>query len=252
MSSEPLVIASRFCGPPGSGNGGYVCGRVAAHLPGVVSVRLKSPPPLETELQVEKSESAVQLLHGQKVIAEAKTVDLDLAPPACPSFAAAEAAAKFYAGFTRHPFPTCFVCGTQRALGDGLRVFPGPLASQSMIAAPWTPDASLGHGDRSVRIEYLWAALDCPGAFAVMPVAAGRALVLGELCVRVDASVEVGEPCIVTAWPIQTDGRKRIAGSALHSASGRVLAVGRATWIEVPVSAFGGRDSGDADRSVTR
>ena len=25
-----LVIPSRFCGPPGSGNGGYVCGRIAA------------------------------------------------------------------------------------------------------------------------------------------------------------------------------------------------------------------------------
>jgi len=252
MTSESLVIAGRFCGPPGSGNGGYVCGRVAAYLPGAASVRLNAPPPLETELQVVKADSGVQLLHGLKVIAEAKTVTLDLAPPACPSFAAAEAAAKSYPGFTRHPFPTCFVCGTQRAPGDGLRVFPGPLASQSMIAAPWTPDASLGHGDHSVRVEYLWAALDCPGAFAVMPVAAGRALVLGELCVRVDASVKAGEPCIITAWPIQMDGRKRTAGSALHSASGRVLAVGRATWIEVPLSAFGGRDSGDTDSSVIR
>ena len=32
--TDSLVISSRFCGPPGSGNGGYVCGRVAAYLDG--------------------------------------------------------------------------------------------------------------------------------------------------------------------------------------------------------------------------
>jgi hypothetical protein len=45
---ESLVIARRFCGPPNSGNGGYVCGRVAAHIPGSASVRLKTATPLVT------------------------------------------------------------------------------------------------------------------------------------------------------------------------------------------------------------
>jgi len=30
--TETLIIAPRFCGPPGSGHGGYVCGRIAAYL----------------------------------------------------------------------------------------------------------------------------------------------------------------------------------------------------------------------------
>ena len=29
-----LVVPSRFCGPPASGNGGYVCGRVAGYVDG--------------------------------------------------------------------------------------------------------------------------------------------------------------------------------------------------------------------------
>ena len=29
--TDSLVIPSRFCGPPGSGNGGYACGRIAAY-----------------------------------------------------------------------------------------------------------------------------------------------------------------------------------------------------------------------------
>ena len=39
----------------------------------------------------------------------------------------AVAASATYPGFSAHPFPTCFVCGPERAEGDGLRLFPGRL-----------------------------------------------------------------------------------------------------------------------------
>ena len=154
MESELLVISSRFCGPPKSGNGGYVCGRVAAHVPGSASVRLKAPPPLETELRIEASESEARLMQGSNVIAEAKAAALDLTPPAAPGFVEAEDAAKSYTGFTRHVFPRCFVCGPQRASGDGLRIFPGSTTSQSMVAAPWIPDPSLAKDSNVVRSEF--------------------------------------------------------------------------------------------------
>lgn len=241
MTSELLVVSSRFCGPPKSGNGGYVCGRVAAHVSGSASVRLKTPPPLETELRIEASYSEARLMQGSNVIAEAKAATLDLTPPAAPSFAEAEEAAKSYTGFTRHVFPRCFVCGPQRASGDGLRIFPGLTTSRSMVAAPWIPDPSLGNGSKVVRSEFLWAALDCTSGFAVLPIPEGKAIVLGELCVRIDDSITPSEKCIVIGWPLQFDGRKRFAGSAVFSSSGRPAAVGRATWIEVPASAFGGQ-----------
>ncbi len=241
MASELLVISSRFCGPPKSGNGGYVCGRVATHVPGVAAVRLKAPPPLETELRIDASESRAQLIQGSNVIAEANVANLDLTPPAAPSFSEAEEAAKSYTGFTRHVFPRCFVCGPQRAHGDGLRIFPGSIAARSIVAAPWIPDPSLADGSNRVRSEFLWAALDCTSAFAVLSIPEGKAIVLGELCARIDDSVTPNEKCIVIGWSLQIDGRKRFAGSAVFSGSGHLVAVGRATWIEVRSSAFGGQ-----------
>ena len=241
MTAHSLYIAGRFCGPPRSGNGGYVCGRLAAALGSTASVRLKAPPPLETDLTVESSPSGTRLLDGANVIAEAKPATLDLEPPAPPSFADAERAAKSYVGFKHHVFPRCFVCGPQRAAGDGLRIFPGALSSGSMVAAPWVPDASLAERDQAIKPEFLWAALDCTSAFALLPIAEGKAIVLGELCARVASSVRVGEKCVVVAWPLAIDGRKRIAGSAVFSGSGEAIAVGRALWIEVDASTFGGR-----------
>ena len=196
MTSESLVISGRFCGPPKSGNGGYVCGRVATHMAGSVAVRLKAPPPLETELRIEVSESGTQLLHGSSVVAEARAAELDLTPPAAPSFVEAEEAAKSYAGFTRHVFPRCFVCGPQRAVGDGCESFGfGRIALNGR--SPWIPDASLANGSDKIRTEFRWAALDCTSGFAVLPVPEGKAIVLGELCARIDGGVAPHEKCIV-------------------------------------------------------
>ena len=70
--TEPLVIASRFCGPPGSGNGGYVCGRIAAYIDGPVIVTLRRPPPLATPMAVDRdSEGSVRVHHRRTLIAEA-------------------------------------------------------------------------------------------------------------------------------------------------------------------------------------
>jgi hypothetical protein len=48
----PLVIAPRFCGPPDSGNGGYVCGLIAGRLDGQAEITLRAPPPLATPMTV--------------------------------------------------------------------------------------------------------------------------------------------------------------------------------------------------------
>jgi hypothetical protein len=228
-----IVIPRRFNGPPNSGNGGYVCGRLAQCLPGPVSVRLRRPPPLEHPLQVEITDGEARLLDGEQLVATARTAELSLQPPATATFAQAELAARAYPGFLRHQLPTCFVCGPQRAAGDGLRIFAGPTADRAVWAAPWIPHASLANAEGRVPPEFLWAALDCAGAFAVLP-PGGEPILLGELCAALDGGVEVGERCVVVAWPLGVDGRKRYAGTAVLSSGGRVLARARATWIEVP------------------
>lgn len=238
MPTERFTIDERFCGPPKSGNGGYTAGRLAAHLPGTVAVRLKAPPPLGVELRLESGDSEAKLFAGDALIGEAKQTTLDLTPPPCPSLAEAEAAVEGFPGFKTHNFPGCFVCGPERAEHDGLRIFPGPLAGSTTLAAPWVPDTSLADETGVVKPEFIWAALDCAGAFALYPIPEELAIVLGEFVVSILDQGRADERCVVLGWPLGSDGRKRFAGTALYGADQRLIAVARAVWVEVPASSW--------------
>ena len=134
-------------------------------------------------------------------------------------------------------FPACFVCGMDRRPGDGLRIFPGPVAGRALWAAPWTPDPSVASADRSIRPEVVWAALDCPSGLAAAE-AAGLAqdtiILLGQMTVSLAGLPLAGDPCRVIAWPGERDGRKLIAGSALLGPGDEVLAAARTVWVTVP------------------
>ena len=56
--------------------------------------------------------------------------------------------------------------------------------------------------------------------------------VLARLAARIDAPIIAGEEHVVVAWAIETDGRKRHAGSAVLSPKGEALAAGHALLIE--------------------
>src|SRR5262249_59506450 len=61
----------------------------------------------------------------------------------------------------QHLNPMCFVCGPDRAPGDGLRLFAGPLVrpgSDPVFAVPWMPAANLAAGDALVAPEFVWSA----------------------------------------------------------------------------------------------
>lgn len=229
MSQDTVIIEQRFNGPPNSGNGGYVCGVLARYLDGTAAVRLKVPPPLDTELRIGRVGDGAVLRDGETVVAEAQPGRVDLAAPSPPTYAEAEAAAEKYRGFEEHGFATCFVCGPERAPGDGLRIFVGDVSEKNIVASPWTPDVSLADDAGRIKSEFIWAALDCPGAFT-FPQVAGMS-VLGELAVAIEGAVCAGEPHVVTAWFIGKEGRKRYAGSALYTADGKRLAIAKATWI---------------------
>ncbi len=238
MHTEFFEISSRFCGPPRSGNGGYTCGRLAKQLRGSAVVRLKAPPPLNTELRLESTEQEARLYSGATMIGEAKLAPLDLQVPTGPSYGAAEEAALSYVGFKTHPFPGCFVCGPNRAPNDGLRIFPGSIAGSALLAAPWIPHEALADGSGTVESEFLWSALDCTSAFAVLPEKEGVAIVLGELTADLTGTVAAGEPCVVVGWSLGVEGRKRRAASAVYAPGGRLIAAARAVWIEVPASTW--------------
>jgi hypothetical protein len=233
--TETLTIPERFNGPPGSANGGYTCGRLAA-LVGteVVTVSLRLPPPLRRPLAVARDGERVELLDGDRRVADAEPGELllDVPEPATPAAAAqaSEAGRELWCG--PHPFPTCFVCGPDREPCDGLRVFPGALRD-GMFAADWTPDATLDDGTGHVRPEFVWAALDCPSSAPVANFGEGPAMVLARLTARLGCSVQVGEPHAIVAWPLAVDGRKHHAACALYDSAGTLLCASQALWIEL-------------------
>ncbi len=231
-----VIIERRFNGPPGSGNGGYVAGRLAAFLETpAVTVRLNVPPPLETPMTVAAVEDGMELRHGDVVVAAARPAELALEPPAAVDRATAEMAARgaAWADADLHPYPTCFGCGPLREAGDALRHLAGPARGGGIVACPACTDARLPHGASGhLLTEVVWAALDCPSAAAGVPPGASPH-VLATFTVRVDRPVTVGEPHVVMAWPLRADGRKKWAASALLNGDGRTCAVGEALWIEV-------------------
>ncbi len=91
----------------------------------------------------------------------------------------------------------------------------------------WTADAA-----GRVLPEFVWAVLDCPTYFALYMSGELPLSVLAQLTARIDAAVVAGEEHVVIAWPMETDGRKRYAGSAVLSPDGVSLAVARALLIE--------------------
>jgi hypothetical protein len=229
-------IDSRFQGPPRSGNGGYACGVIARRITGNAIVRLKSPPPLDIDLRLETDSDHACLYSGDVMVGEGRRAELDLDPPHPPSHERATDAAKLFLGFKRHQFPNCFVCGPNRASGDGLRIFPGPLSDGRTLAAPWVPDISLADESGAIAREFVWSALDCPSGFALEPLPQGVAIVLGELCASFARDPRAAESCVVVCWPIGASGRKRTSGSAIYGADGSLIAKARAVWIEIPLS----------------
>ena len=228
---SPLVIASRFCGPERSANGGYFAGCVAARAGCTVTVRLLQPPPLDTPFETpELADGTLAVMSGSDRIGEARPATLILDPPALPGYFEAVEASRGYLGFAHHRFPKCFVCGTQRPRGDGMRIFAGPIAERALVAAPWVPDGSLDRGDGKVRPEFMSAALDCPGFYAVSP--DDRMMLLGEITVHVSRVVHVGEPCTVIGWALESSGRRHTAGTAVLAEDGGVCGLARGVWIE--------------------
>jgi hypothetical protein len=246
-----LRVAARFCGPPGFANGGVASGSLAALLGGAAEVTLRRPVPLDRSLPVHRDGGGALVVEdGGVLLAEARPAKVALEPlaapgPAEPPLAAPAAltpeAAAAAAGRSRYfddpVFPGCFVCGPARTAGDGLRVFPGPVAGRALWAAPWTPDPSVAGACGRVRPEVVWAALDCPSGIAAADAAdlpAGTAVVLGRMAATVGGLPRPGDRCRVVAWPLAVDGRKLRAGSALLGPDGEVLAAARTVWITVP------------------
>lgn len=230
-------IDRRFRGPPNSGNGGYVCGRLAEFVEGDSQVRLMRPPPLDRDLKVVTDGADRLLLDGDEPVARASPFAVEMTPPPALSPDEARARSAGYRGFENHAFGGCFVCGPEREPGDGLRIFPGG-ADDGIVAATWRPDPDLADAAGRVAAQFVWAALDCPGGWSWLH-RSGRVAVLGEFAVHIERPVPAGAELVVMGWPIADDGRKHPCGSALYTAGGEPLAWSIATWLEIDPATLG-------------
>ena len=226
-----LLIPSRFNGPPGSGNGGYTCGLVAAVVGEGAEVTLRRPPPLDTPLAVSVVDGVTLVHHGDVLIAEGRAVAWNLAVPPPPTMDQAADASTRYVGFDRHEFPTCFTCGPDRS--DGLGIWPGRVAGSQMVASPWAAPDGVAATDGNLAAEIVWAALDCPGAWVSARDMSVEPIVLGRMAARIAAPLAVDGSYLSYAWSLGEDGRKSYAGTAIADEAGRVLAYARQTWIAI-------------------
>lgn len=245
MPVPDLIVPSRFCGPPSSGNGGWTAGALAALVDAgepwpSIAVSLRKPPPLDTPMPVTRRDGGTEAGHGEHLVARAEVVDTDVVVVDPVDVERARAAEATYSGHTFHPFPTCFACGTGRAEGDGLRIFPGQVEADSeggtRTAATWTPDASVAGDDGRATLPVTWAALDCVGGWAGD--LEERMMVLGRMTARVDALPVLGEEHVVVGLNRGREGRKTWTAATLYDADGRVVARAEHTWVAVNPSAF--------------
>jgi YD repeat-containing protein len=232
-----LTIPRRFSGPPGSANGGYVAGRVAASLPdaGPRQVTLRRPPPLDTPMDVSVDGGRVCVTLGGDLVAEAEPGGFTSEPVEPVTFDTAAAQMGRYAGLENHPFPGCFSCGTDRAAPDGLGLRPGRLEDRAdTVATAWVPDGSIAGAEGLVGAEMVWAALDCPGGWSADLI--GRPMVLGRITADVHALPEVDDRCVVVGRLLGTEGRRTFTTSTAYDGDGRILGHAEAIWFEIDVA----------------
>lgn len=237
-----ISVPAQFRGPPNSVNGGYGCGIMARLIDGPSQAFLRAPMPLDTPMILTRDGDEIRIEDAEgKLIGEARPAPgFELpAPPPPPSLAEATAAAGKFPGLSQPFHPVCFCCGDRLEEGFGLRVFTGQLAGapEGVVAGPWTPNPAFADADGLVPTEVVWAALDCPGSVSWVVNGAGGGL-LGAMTCEVLRRPRAGEPCIIVAWPLELDGRKRLSGTALYTADGELLARSHQIWIgRAPVTA---------------
>lgn len=229
-----MVIEDRYQGFPGIALGGITGGLMARRIGKEVEVVLKRPIPTGEEFDIVESNEGTKLLMEGDLAAVAHPTSVDIEVPEPVSWEDAKAASQSYLGHHDHPYAACFTCGNERSEGDGLRIFAGPLADRSLLAAPWTPHSSHATSEGVLPLEYIWAAVDCPSIWAVMEMADSEStdrVVSGRLALRQNAPIHADEPHVIMAWPFTRQGNTWPAAAAIFSAEGEVKAVAKHTLV---------------------
>jgi hypothetical protein len=218
-----ITVPARFNGPPSSGNGGYSCGVVAAALEGPAAVSLRRPVPLDRPLEIhhENDGNVCAFVDDELIVEAVPASPLSAWDAGSVGLAEARAARARYDAPADGVFGHCFVCGRARA--DGFDIFTGPVEGADHVASPWKPPAWAAGADGTVLPEFVWAALDCPGYFALHGVDKKIAY-LARQQVEIVAPIHTGVDYVVVGRPLERSGRKGLAATAVLDPDGAVLA----------------------------
>ncbi len=227
---KKIVIPKDFNGPPRSANGGIAAGFLAKKIGGVVTVRLFSPPPLATPIEVISTSKGREAHFNGDIIMTAEPGFLDLEPPRIDRKQAEAATAPFVG----HSAVTCFVCGPDR--DSGLHLLPGSVEGKPVHATTWTPSSSTLGSDGFVLEEIVWGALDCPAAIMFTRLFPDEDFfaALVTITAQIVKPLEVGETYTVVAWPRGREDRKLYAGTALMDSAGYVNALSDQVCLSMP------------------
>lgn len=228
--STAIIINSRYSGPPDSANGGYAAGLMASYLSFTPEITLRSPPPLNHPTQLYIDSTTATLKDGERLIAEARTSDFTMNVIEPVSFELALKASKLSQEAEIVAFNDCFVCGKNRMEGEGLRIRPSKVGHQK-VATVWKPHPNFGDANGNVKTEYIWAALDCPGVWALQDMS--KVYLLGRIAAKNIKPIKVDRTYIVMGWVIGNEGRKSWTGTAIYESSGEVSAFAKGTWIQI-------------------
>ena len=203
-----------------SANGGYTCGRVGrarrrrARSRSRCGCRRRSSAPLAVVARHGEASRCATARRSSPRRGRARARPRAAAPRRRRRGARAPRRATRAPTSTRSPSASSAGRRASRATGCVLR--PGPVDGERRRRR-WTPDVVRGDGRRA---EFVWAALDCPGAFAVELGRPRGTRVLGRLTARIDRAPGArARRCVVVGWPLGGEGRRQdYAGTALCSA----------------------------------
>ena len=225
MIVETLTIDRRFRGPAQSGNGGYVCGRIARHVPGHCD-----GPACDSAAARD---------------AAARRCDRRCRAAACQERRWSAKAAPHSWTSTR-PAPVSFEAATRKLealsrlrashVSEVLRLrpaaaagrWPANLRRRGAQGATW----SLRRGSSTSRSARRSRRSFCGRRSTVRAASrCGRRAKARRSCsvssrLRFAAQVMPGDKCVAMGWPLQVEGRKRFAGSAVYSADGQAHRAG--------------------------
>jgi len=234
---DTVIIHPRYNGPSTSGNGGWVAGSLARLFgKDSVSVTLRAPAPLAVPMFVRwRDDGTATLDDSGTLIAEAALAPMELDVPKAPGLDEVDAAGTLAQRVSAQrganwPYATCFGCGFARR--DGLRIVPGPVGDDGIVATTWTPPSFVADAAGQLSVEATWAALDCSGGIAwIHRLGAGTVIFTARMTASIDQPLQVGHRYTVIGWPIARDGRKLHAGTAIFDAAGKVQALSSQLWL---------------------